>query len=616
MNSLLKNQKINRRRYDSPLTGSIRNAVGALVSSFRGRTRSGRSLPRSSRNRSYHNRPDFAAVFAKLLTPRNLLIPLFLAVFFILAANLFGRIRDGINTTFKNSYATVGPLEAHDIPLSEDIHFSGRVHSDGSRTEVSAELITISEEEVKYKDSRFAEKDFQGVGGNETGAGLPLKDRENEVIHVIKEGETLSDIAERYKIPIDKIVIYNRILDPDTIHYGAQIRIPSYAQENKIAKQVLTAAELVAVDRIEHNNSPLPTPKLHISAEKQLEGTAITASFAIDDAEDISYKNFYWDLGDGRTSKNRNAVYTYTTPGTYKVSLRVRDAHNRNIKSNELFIDVPYPATYRDDSHKFLTVNNVGDIFDLEGAIVQVFGYNDIDGLFKMVPSEPDIKNSYSYRALREGYYALTVQSIDSQKTIYLFVSPQESVHNENENLLWYRTQAFTGTQSNCGPTTVSMGVAWATGEYLPVINVRQYLGWTGDGGTSFNQITTSLNKFGAKASMDTIRDLSELFSIIDSGDLAVILFNTQQISKSKGDPARDFYGKHYPDDSEGHYVIVKGYTTDHKYLIVNDPLPKDWSRNAARYGDGISMLGRNRYFLISEMKNAIKSNSIIRISR
>ncbi len=61
-------------------------------------------------------------------------------------------------------------------------------------------------------------------------------------------------------------------------------------------------------------------------------------------------------------------------------------------------------------------------------------------------------------------------------------------------------------------------------------------------------------------------------------------------------------------------YVVVKGYSKDGRYLIVYDPVPSDWSSNSMRYADGISMIGRNRYYDAGEVVRALRGGEVLEI--
>ncbi|MGA2379906.1 MAG: hypothetical protein ABSG85_11425, partial [Spirochaetia bacterium] len=79
-------------------------------------------------------------------------------------------------------------------------------------------------------------------------------------------------------------------------------------------------------------------------------------------------------------------------------------------------------------------------------------------------------------------------------------------------------------------------------------------------------------------------------------------------------DPVTDLVGRYY-DDDEGHYVLVKGYTLDRGYFVVYDPYPVDWESNSLRYGDDVSMIGKNRYYPAEQLFSALKTPVILEVS-
>jgi len=58
--------------------------------------------------------------------------------------------------------------------------------------------------------------------------------------------------------------------------------------------------------------------------------------------------------------------------------------------------------------------------------------------------------------------------------------------------------------------------------------------------------------------------------------------------------------------------VVVKGYSLNGDYFVIHDPIPSDWGANSFRYADEISMMGRNRYFLASEVLRSLRRNEMI----
>jgi hypothetical protein len=61
---------------------------------------------------------------------------------------------------------------------------------------------------------------------------------------------------------------------------------------------------------------------------------------------------------------------------------------------------------------------------------------------------------------------------------------------------------------------------------------------------------------------------------------------------------------------------VLKGYSADHKYFIIHDPIPSDWSANSFRQADGISMSGRNRYYPVDDVMRALRTSTVLEIQR
>jgi hypothetical protein len=158
------------------------------------------------------------------------------------------------------------------------------------------------------------------------------------------------------------------------------------------------------------------------------------------------------------------------------------------------------------------------------------------------------------------------------------------------------------------------MAIGWSKGSYVPVADIRRQVGWKyRDGSTSFNDLFRALRRHKINSKFVEINSITDLFKKIDEQKLVAILFQTGRISWTNN-PLSTMFGRHYK-DSYGHYILIKGYSLDKKYFIVYDPTPSDWSSNSKRYGDGMSMIGRNRYYPTNELYAALKSNTVIEIS-
>ncbi len=443
-----------------------------------------------------------------------------------------------------------------------------------------------------------------------SGSGTLQINREEDYDHRVVKGETLSEIAYIYKISTQKLAYYNKIENVHSIRAGDVVRIPSKAKEKQLAQQQNIEEVRLATSSIKATTTQSALPKLKIAAREQYDGRGVTAHFYITEPSTSQLTAYEWDLGDGRKSFRSTTFWTYDRPGTYRISLDAKLRDGRYVESNEIYIDVPHPATYRTEYQSFITLRSMDEHFALSGTLKSILNYSSIDDApIESVSSNFD---STIYRFTEPGYYNLTLEEDGIRSNVYVFVSPVDSVHVERTDLNWYRTQFNTGSQSNCGPSTVSMAVAWAKGEYVPVSTVRQQVGWHSQrlGATTLEELYRSLRKNGVQVGFKRLNSKENLFQAIDNGNIAIVLFSTGDIPAVNGTPDDDLFGRYYT-YTQGHYVVIKGYTKDKNHFIVYDPIPSDWGSNSLRHEDGISMIGRNRYYPADDLYRSIRSKRI-----
>jgi PKD repeat protein len=440
------------------------------------------------------------------------------------------------------------------------------------------------------------------------GSGALAHSRDTDFVHVVESGETLSEIAYLYHLDFTKLALYNNLSNPNAIRPGQRLLIPSLKNE-----EAIRAATVPKSERLSVVNRAEPGQRIRIVVDKQTDGRTVTAHFTLEPGQENRYASYEWDLGDGRKSFRESTFWTYEKPGTYTVSLKAWDDAGRLHLSNRIYLDVPHPGTWRSGDQRFVTLDDVGEPFEVEGEVIEVLGYPSV-GESPIVAA--GIENDlHSYSANASGFFNLTVDYEGERSRLYLFVSPVPSRHADRADVDWYRTQFNTGTQSNCGPSMVSMAIGWATGDYIPVAKVREQVGWEGDGGISFEDMIQTLKTHGVTSWMQAVSRPEDIAAIIDSGRIAVLLYNTRSVRRASGDLTSNLFGTYYTDDV-GHYVVVKGYSLDRKWLVVYDPIPSDWSANSVRYADGISMIGRNRYYAAAELFATIRRPNVLVIDR
>lgn len=445
------------------------------------------------------------------------------------------------------------------------------------------------------------------------GSGSIVFERTEDVEHVVQHGETLSEIAYAYDIDYQSLATYNHLTNPNAIRAGQKLVIPSVDSVRRLKdeaseQELLQTAVVASAPPVRAGAEPLV-----INADRRLDGNSVTARLYVADGLPDGFTNYEWDLGNGYRAFRPSLSYTYDRPGTYTVRLWVSSSAGQVIESNRLHINVPYPGDLVNLDQTFMTVGSVEEVFSVEGEVINVANFGSLeDSPLELL----GVENEYSVlKSTAPGYFALTTQIQDHFKETYVFVSPFESVHSDRADVNWYRTQYNTGAPSNCGPSVVSMGVGWAKGEYVAVSAVREQIGWRGNGGTSFSELISAMREHGVDARLTPTSSAEDVFRIVDQGNIAVVLYHSGAVSWTAGAPEENLVGRYY-NDSVGHYVVVKGYTTDGKYFIVYDPIPSDWVSNSKRYSDGISMMGRNRYYPVDEVYGSIRRTGVVEIRR
>lgn len=374
---------------------------------------------------------------------------------------------------------------------------------------------------------------------------------------------------------------------------------------------------------------------------------AATLSLASPDAErdeprfeDIAVVR--WKLGNGESSLGRQSNAVYPLPGKHIVEVEALDASGKLIGWDILDIDAqvarndttariadfavePEPetnATLSDEpGNHYLTLPAIGSLFAIEGSTRGYKGLTEIDQSFSIAGNA----GRYTLlRALKSGYFVFnTVETKANPETgsneivkrsYYVFVSPVASKHVDRSDMDWYMTQFNTETTSNCGPTVTAMSIKWAKGVQVPVANVRDMVGWEGDGAVSMTQLQTVLESYNVRTRMFEMSSPDEIFKILDKGHLLAISYNMAGVAPVEN-PKANLLGQYYADHG-GHYLALKGYSLDRKYVIVYDPIPSDWAYNSGRYGDGESMFGRNRYYPVDQLWEALRSRQALEISR
>lgn len=199
----------------------------------------------------------------------------FLMWTFIIAA--FGFV---LYSTFYNQSTTIGLYASSVLPPSSPPNSGSIFGSEGGMAEAeideSKELENLNEEFQKsqfppvqiktyrakkgdnlWKISGDHELDWYTVlsvnklkNANDIKIGQKLKiPNQRGILHSIKSGETLEDIAIKYNVSMSRIVGANRIVDPEQIHSGVEIFIPKAKTTLKEQKELVKSRGIEPLDK-------------------------------------------------------------------------------------------------------------------------------------------------------------------------------------------------------------------------------------------------------------------------------------------------------------------------------------------------------------------------------
>ncbi len=180
----------------------------------------------------------------------------------------------------------------------------------------------------------------------------------------------------------------------------------------------------------------------------------------------------------------------------------------------------------------------------------------------------------------------------------------------------WYRYQGEDSTLLDkegmnplCGQTCVAMAIQFVTGEEVPLKLILEDIPW---GTTDTNDLVKGLEKHGIGHTRIANGDMAKIEAAVNiSGHIVIMWLKMSEIT-----PGLDYNtvreqsapgyrcGKYIP-YGLGHWVIVKGISTDRKWVKVYDPDAFINGKGSPYwYSDGTAK-GKDRYYPYSDLQNA-----------
>jgi hypothetical protein len=309
-----------------------------------------------------------------------------------------------------------------------------------------------------------------------------------------------------------------------------------------------------------------------------------------------------------RFADNRRVLAVFATAGIHEISVSAFDADDRRVASATGHLTIGQGSRLSDGDARgpYRTLPRTGAPLALDGRITGVVG-----GGADSFPLLARAGRFTLYRATSSGYFRLKTEG---GWWCDVFVSPLPSHHVDRPDRDWYLTQWNTETQSNCGPTAAAMGIAWASGRAMSVVDVRRLVGWQGSGAVSLEELRTACSSQGVAAAVIDLASANTIFDELLRNRLVILAYNMVGIPAT-ANPRSNLVGQYYEDEG-GHYLVLKGFSLDRRNVIVYDPIPSDWAENALRYADGVSMLGRNRYYPVDYLWNSLSARQALVVRR
>lgn len=121
-----------------------------------------------------------------------------------------------------------------------------------------------------------------------------------------------------------------------------------------------------------------------------------------------------WDFGDGGSSTSQNPSHTYTTNGTYTVSLVVSDGLNNEVETKSSFITVGPLGEDESVWEKEISIypNPARDHLQINTSIqVKSMSLMDLKGRLLLKNDDPGFNHSLNLGNLQEGVYILVIMT-------------------------------------------------------------------------------------------------------------------------------------------------------------------------------------------------------------
>ena len=161
---------------------------------------------------------------------------------------------------------------------------------------------------------------------------------------------------------------------------------------------------------------------------------------------------------------------------------------------------------------------------------------------------------------------------------------------------------------ANCGPAVFAAAIGYAKDTWIAIKDVRAYVSGKSCRGTDYNDAYRVLDHWGVNyQKTSTMKELKAAVATRDHPTLAILYMNNISAGPDYLKPASDPAQRNgrFHDYTYGHFVVVKGFSEDGKWVIIDDPYVFD-GKAWGFYKDGDAK-GHNRYVKYAEFEKAFR---------
>lgn len=161
---------------------------------------------------------------------------------------------------------------------------------------------------------------------------------------------------------------------------------------------------------------------------------------------------------------------------------------------------------------------------------------------------------------------------------------------------------------ANCGPAVFAAAIGYAKNTWIAIKDVRTYVSGKSCRGTDYNDAYRVLDRWDVEyQKTSNMKELKAAVATRDHPVLAILYMGHIGVGADYLKPGTDpskHYGR-FHDYTYGHFVVVKGFSKDGEWVMIDDPYVFEGSKWG--FYKGGEPKGHNRYVKYAEFEKAFR---------